>query len=191
VQHNSFGYLKRLSVWRCDNVVHVIPSHLHSCFHNLEELDVWGCINARVIFNINDENRFTKASGISRLKKLSLDALRNLEHVWDKDPEGIIGLKMLQEVRVSRCQCLESLFPASVAKDLTRLQVLEVIKCWKLAEIFKKVREGEGTTQESVESVFPCLTTLTLYQLPDLKYSIHCSKKEVILTTLPLRPFKI
>ncbi|KAG2380649.1 Disease resistance protein [Vigna angularis] len=183
VRQKSFGYLKKLSAWGCDSLVHIIPSHLLSCFHNLEELEVGYC-DAQVIFNISDENRVTKASGIFHLKKLSVEFLPELEHVWDKDPEGIIGLQFLKEISVSYCCSLRSLFPASVAKDLTRLQVLEVRKCEELEEIFMKnerSEEEEGSTQESV---FHRLTTLRLEELPSLKYSIHYSKKQVSTSNL-------
>ncbi|CAJ1950250.1 unnamed protein product [Sphenostylis stenocarpa] len=93
VQQNSFRRLKSLNAWGWTTLVHVIPSHLLSCFQNLEILTVKSCSSAQVIFNINDENR--KASGISRLKKLALYDLPKLEHVWDKDPEGVIDLQML------------------------------------------------------------------------------------------------
>ncbi|XP_052724933.1 uncharacterized protein LOC108346442 isoform X2 [Vigna angularis] len=179
VQQNSFGYLKRLWVWDCHTLKHIIPSHLLSCFHNLEELNVHHCSNAEVIFNMNDENRvMTKPSGIFRLKILSLDSLPQLKHVWDKDPEGVMGLQLLKEMRVENCKSLKSLFPASVVKDLTRLEVLEVTNCKKLVEIFwkdEKGGEGETTTQEFV---FRDLTSLTPKELPALKYSIHCSKQQ-------------
>jgi len=189
VHQSSFRYLKRLKALGCDDLQCVIPSHLLFCFENLEELDIQNCSATRVIFNIGAKSR-TKASGIFRLKILSLSRLQQLEHVWDKDPEGIIGLKVLQEVHVEECGRLESLFPASVVKDLTRLQVLQVTKCLELLEIFRNDEKGgeeEGTTQHSL---FPCLTTLTLQKLSRLKYSIH-SKEEVILTTLSLWSFKI
>jgi len=180
VHQNSFGYLKSLTLRECHTVVHVIPSHLLSCFHNLEVLQVWSCSNAEVIFNMNDENRMmiTKASPI-RLKKLSLYWLPKLEHVWEKDPEGIMGLQALEEMEVYYCERLKSLFPASLAtRDLTTLQVLEVAYCKELREIFgKDEKVGEGTTQHSA---FPPLTTLTLKQLPRL--TIHCSKQQVILS---------
>ncbi|XP_027906841.1 uncharacterized protein LOC114166327 [Vigna unguiculata] len=180
VQQNSFRYLKRLTVEGCHSVVHVIPSHLLSCFHNLEELHVSRCKAAEVIFNINDENRVTKPSGIFRLKKLYLNNLRKLEHVWEKDPEGIMGLQALEIMYVYGCGRLKSLFPASLATtDLTRLRLLHVCGCEELREIFRKdekVGEGEdGTTQHSA---FPPLTSLTLYKLPSLKYSIHRSKQQ-------------
>ena len=178
MHQNSFRSLRRLNAWGCDTGEHVIPSHLLSCFHNLEELEVVDCKAARFLFGINDENRVRKGSGIFRLKSLSLSKLSNLKDVWEKDPEGIIGLQLLKEIRVEECGRLQSLFPASVAKDLTRLQVLQVTKCEELTEIFRKDEKGgEGPTQ-----VFPRLTTLKLEKLPGLEYSIHRSKQQVILT---------
>ncbi|KAG2380280.1 Disease resistance protein [Vigna angularis] len=183
-EQNSFSYLKYLDAWGCHTVVHIIPSHLLSCFHNLEELYVRNCSNAEVIFNMNEENRvMTKPS---RLKTLYLDYLPQLKHVWDKDPKGITGLHVLEEVHVSRCGRLKSLFPASVAKDLTGLEVFKVKRCEKLEEIFRKderIGDEEGSTQESV---FHRLTTLTLQELPRLNYSIHCSNQQAILTLFTL-----
>ncbi|XP_027905989.1 uncharacterized protein LOC114165605 [Vigna unguiculata] len=190
VQQNSFGYLKELHVWGCDSVVHVIPYHLLSCFHNLEELEVEYCQTVQVIFNISDENRARKASRIFRLKKLTLIDLPNLEHVWDKDPEGIIGLQMLKEMCVNYCSSLRRLFPASMTKDLIRLKVLEVRNCEELTEIFRKDDDGgdEGTTPDSV---FPRLTSLTLKQLPRLKYSTHFSKQQESISILSLRDVQV
>ncbi|TKY63988.1 Disease resistance protein RPS2 [Spatholobus suberectus] len=167
VQQNYFRNLKRLSASSCNSLVHVIPSHLFPCFENLEELEVQDCIAAQVIFNIN-ETRLTQDLGIIRLKKLSLTDLPKLEHVWDKDPEGIIGLQVLQDMHVESCGCLKSLFPASVAKDLTRLQELKVTDCRELVEIFSKdEKTAEGATKMFV---FHCLTSLTLKELPGFKY---------------------
>ncbi|RDX65621.1 Disease resistance protein RPS5, partial [Mucuna pruriens] len=169
VQQNNFRNLRSLEAVHCNKLVHVIPSHLLPCFENLEELKVWGCSAAQVIFNMN-ENRETKALGnrIIRLKKLSLAFLPKLEHVWDKDPEGIISLQVLQDMRVESCDYLKSLFPASVAKDLTRLEVLSVTYCSQLVEIFAKDEKAAGGTTKMFK--FSSLTSLMLIELPGLKY---------------------
>ena len=186
VQQNRFGYLKRLNAWGCDTLVHIIPSHLLSCFHNLEELDVWNCSNVEVIFNIAHNNRMAKASGIFSLKNLCLYNLPKLEHLWDEDPKGIIDLHVLEEMRVEYCRSLTCLFPESVAKDLTGLEVFMVTECEQLEEIYRKDEtsgEEEGSAQHSM---FPRLTTFTLEQLPRLKYFIHCSKQQVTTLTFKI-----
>ncbi|KAL2336070.1 hypothetical protein Fmac_010516 [Flemingia macrophylla] len=169
---NNFGNLKRMEAWGCDSLPQVIPSHLLACFENLEELKVHSCSETEVIFNITDEMREQqrKTLGIIRLKRLILLYLPKLQHVWDKDPEGIIDLQVLRVMSVERCNCLRSLFPAIVAKkDLTlRLEKLKVTECNELVEIFSKgAEEKEEATKKLVLS---CLRSLTLRELPRLKY---------------------
>ncbi|KAK7292732.1 hypothetical protein RJT34_15584 [Clitoria ternatea] len=180
VQENNFCNLKSLEVAECNNLVHIIPSHLLHCFENLEELRVWNCSSAQVIFDIN-EIRMRKPLGMIRLKKLSLNDLPKLEHVWDKDPEGIIGLQVLQHMNVYSCDSLKSLFPASVTKELASLEVLEVSYCRELVELFSKDKKpAEGATKEIV---FGCLTSLILQELPRLKYlypGLHTLKWPVL-----------
>ena len=167
VHEYMFHNLTSLVVSQCDNLVHVIPSHLLPCFGNLEELNVTGCSAVKVIFNINDA-RETKALGTFRLKKLFLYKLPILEHVWDKDPEGNFCLQVLQEMSVIECDTLKYLFPASVAKDLTRLELLRVTHCKELVEIFSENEiPAEGATKEFM---FPSLTSLYITKLPALKY---------------------
>ncbi|XP_058754319.1 uncharacterized protein LOC131627481 [Vicia villosa] len=164
VQKYMFRNLTSLEVSECNNLVHIIPSHLLPCFENLEELEVRNCSAVNVIFNLNDIN-VTKTLRKFRLKKLSLSHLPNLEHVWDKYPERNFGLQVLQEMRVNSCHTLKYLFHALVAKDLTRLEVLIVCYCKKLVEIFSNGEiPAEGATVE-----FPRLITLCLTDLPGLK----------------------
>ncbi|KAL2336508.1 hypothetical protein Fmac_010954 [Flemingia macrophylla] len=151
---NYFGNLKRLEACFCRRLVHVIPSHLLACFENLEELRVLGCRKTEVIFNITDEIREKKkALGIIPLKRLILEGLPKLEHVWKKDPEGIIDLQVLRVMIVRQCDSLRSLFPALVAKkDLTlRLEMLEVRVCSELVEIFSKGGEELSSVIDAEE----------------------------------------
>ncbi|XP_024627760.1 uncharacterized protein [Medicago truncatula] len=165
VQEYMFRNLTSLVVSYRNNLVHAIPSHLLPCFENLDELEVSDCSAVKVIFNLND-TMVTKALGKFRLKKLLLYNLPILEHVWDKDPEGIFFLQVLQEMSVTECDNLKYLFPASVAKDLTRLKVLSATNCEELVEIFSKDEiPAEGEIKE-----FPQLTTMHLINLPRLKY---------------------
>ncbi|TKY63985.1 putative disease resistance protein RGA4 [Spatholobus suberectus] len=141
-QQNYFLNLKRLTARGCNSLPHVIPSHLLPCFKNLEVLEVQDCSATQVIFNIN-EIRETKAM-------------------------GIISFKKLKHMLVEKCGSLKSLFPASVAKDLTSLEALSVTDCRELVEIFSEDENAaEGATEEFV---FRRLTSLTLKELPGLKY---------------------
>ncbi|XP_057720697.1 uncharacterized protein LOC130935134 [Arachis stenosperma] len=166
VQRNSFHCLKTLSVENCGFLVHVLPSHLLPYFKNLEELVVDSCDQVQVIFEINVKG-VTEMLGMFRLKKLSIRNLPKLEHVWDNDPHGIIGLKVLQDVRIYQCHSLKYVFPASMAKDLTMLKELSVESCEQLVEIFG---DNETALERDTKSfVFPSLKSLMLNTLPLLK----------------------
>ncbi|KAK7275110.1 hypothetical protein RIF29_16217 [Crotalaria pallida] len=173
VQENKFRNLKSLKVQYCNHLVHVIPSHLLNSFKNLEELEVKDCSEVQVILNnTNDDTlRVRKALSIFRLKKLILSDLPKLEHVWNKDPIGILGFQVPPYMKVKRCDSLKCLFPAWAAKDHARLEYLSVEMCNNMVEIFAKdeneVEDTEGATQQFV---FHCLTSLTLGDLPGLKY---------------------
>ncbi|XP_052113910.1 uncharacterized protein LOC107475812 [Arachis duranensis] len=133
VQVNRFQNVKSLVVKGCSDIVHVIPFHLLHCFKNLEDLQVSDCNEVQVIFNLDDSsNKVTKAMGMTRLKKLSLKNLPNLEHVWNTDPKGIIHLQTLKDLNVDGCDSLEYVFLSSMAKDLVILENLSIKNCEQL-----------------------------------------------------------
>ncbi|XLT46047.1 hypothetical protein HN873_038651 [Arachis hypogaea] len=81
---------------------------------------------------------------------------------------GGFRLPFLKEVIVNECKCMTSLFPASVFKN--KIQKLDVRNCVKLEEIFGKyevITAGKDNNKELL--MFPCLTTLTLWESPALR----------------------
>ncbi|XLU46466.1 hypothetical protein S245_041280 [Arachis hypogaea] len=171
VQVNKFENVKSLVVKRCGYLVHVIPSHLLHCFKNLEYLQVSDCDGVRVIFNMDESNnkQVTKAMGLSRLKKLSLKNLPNLEHVWDIDSIEIIHFSALQDLSIDKCDSLKYVFPTSIAEDLAMLNNLSVEHCEKMVKIFA---EDKRTSELGDTKTFelPSLTSLVLRELPMLKH---------------------
>ncbi|XP_025634236.1 uncharacterized protein [Arachis hypogaea] len=165
VQVNRFQNVKSLIVKKCGYLVHVIPSHLLHCFKNLEDLHVSDCDGVQVIFNMDDSNnkQVTKATGLPRLKKLSLKNLPNLKHVWDKDSREIIHFSALQDLSIDKCDSLKYVFPTSIAKDLAMLNNLSIKDCEQMVKIF--VELGDTKTFE-----LPSLASLVLRELPMLKH---------------------
>ncbi|KAL1369043.1 hypothetical protein AAHE18_02G167300 [Arachis hypogaea] len=165
VQVNRFQNVKSLIVKKCGYLVHVIPSHLLHCFKNLEDLHVSDCHGVQVIFNMDESNnkQVTKATGLPRLKKLSLKNLPNLEHVWDKDSREIIHFSALQDLSIDKCDSLKYVFPTSIAKDLAMLNNLSIKDCEQMVKIF--VELGDTKTFE-----LPSLASLVLRELPMLKH---------------------
>ncbi|XP_027905955.1 uncharacterized protein LOC114165565 [Vigna unguiculata] len=98
----------------------------------------------------------------SQLRILTLKGLSKLTHVWEKKKNGVLVFPNLQQVIVSNCKKLETLFPASLAKNFKSLKGIEIEDCAKFQEIVEK--------EESTEAKFvlPCLERLILSSLPQL-----------------------
>ncbi|KAG4922372.1 hypothetical protein JHK86_051185 [Glycine max] len=162
--NNCFNSLKSLSVVECESLPNVIPFYLLRFLYNLKEIEVSNCQSVKAIFDMKGAEADMKpASQISLpLKKLILNQLPNLEHIWNPNPDEILSL---QEVSISNCQSLKSLFPTSVANHLAKL---DVSSCATLEEIF--VENEAALKGETKPFNFHCLTSLTLWELPELKY---------------------
>ncbi|KAK7395380.1 hypothetical protein VNO78_15933 [Psophocarpus tetragonolobus] len=179
---NFFGSLKKLEYASNKREI-VIPSHALPYLKSLEEVNVHSCSEVNVIFDIDDCQ--TKANGIVfHLKKLTLRNLSNLICVWNKSPRGILSFPNLQEVVVTNCRRLKTLFPSSLAKNLGNLENLIIEMCDKLEEIVGKEDTVEQKTVEMFE--FPCLYLLTLWNMPLLRcfypvrHSLECHALEIL-----------
>ncbi|KAG4937123.1 hypothetical protein JHK85_052042 [Glycine max] len=161
---NCFNSLKSLTVVECESLSNVIPFYLLRFLCNLKEIEVSNCRSVKAIFDMKGTEADMKpASQISLpLKKLILNQLPNLEHICNPNPDEILSL---QEVCISNCQSLKSLFPTSVANHLAKL---DVRSCATLEEIF--VENEAALKGETKPFNFHCLTSLTLWELPELKY---------------------
>ncbi|KAL5166939.1 putative disease resistance protein [Glycine soja] len=159
---NFFGCLKKLEFdGECIRQI-VIPSHVLPYLKTLEELYVHNSDAVQIIFDMDHSEAKTKGI-VSRLKKLTLEDLSNLKCVWNKNPRGILCFPHLQQVVVSKCRTLATLFPLSLARNLGKLKTLKIQICDKLVEIVGKEDVTEHGTTEMFE--FPCLWQLLLYQL--------------------------
>ncbi|CAJ1816601.1 unnamed protein product [Sphenostylis stenocarpa] len=161
-QDNHFRSLTKLVVKRVEED-HVLPSQILHCLKNLKKLKVESCREVEVIFDINGIDRKKKGI-VSGLKKLTLKNLPSLKCVWNKTPQGIVSFPNLQEVSVSRCSELATLFPSSLARNLVKLEELDIQNCDKLVDI---VGNDDGIELDTTKMFkFPCLTSLLLFRLP-------------------------
>ncbi|MED6165453.1 hypothetical protein PIB30_099688, partial [Stylosanthes scabra] len=181
-----FIRLKILIVEKCEFTSVVIPSHILCLLCKLEELVVRQCDSVKAIFEVTHEAKDAQINSLrSSLKKLTIEQLPNLEHVWDSDPtQHISCFHSFQQVYVHGCNNLESLFPASVAENLTKLEKLEVTNCDKLVEIVAKDEAAvEGAPKEFA---LQSMTSIKLWTLPELKcfypalHKLECPKLEEV-----------
>ncbi|WVZ06515.1 hypothetical protein V8G54_019861 [Vigna mungo] len=175
--HNFFGSFRKLEFDITCNRSFVIPSHIFPYLKNLEELNVHSSDVVQVIFDTDEVEVETKGI-IFGLKKLILYDLSNLKCVWRENLEEIVSFSNLQEVDVRGCGSLVTLFPLSVAKNLGKLESLDIQKCEKMVEIVG--REAEMEHAMTIMFEFPCLSYLNLEDMPLLscfypgKHHLEC-----------------
>ncbi|KAL5124988.1 hypothetical protein HKD37_02G005287 [Glycine soja] len=180
-----FRYLHSLIVDGCQFLSEVLPFNLLPLLPKLETLEVRKCDSVKIIFDVKCTitlDRIVTTMGPASfplpfpLKKLTLSELPNVENVWNEDPRRILRIQLLQEVHVDKCECLASVFPASVAQDLVKLETLVVQHCEELMAI---VADPRGTNPEIK---FPCLKSLMLLDLPKFKYNGICCIRDATMT---------
>nr|KYP54339.1 Disease resistance protein At4g27190 family [Cajanus cajan] len=172
--------LKILTLMGLSELTHVWANNSQGVpfFQNLQQVVVNGCENLKtlfpaslldcnkveVIFDMNDTKIMETTS---QLQILTLTMLPKLTHVWEKNSPRVL-FQSLQQVVVSSCENLQTLFPASLEKNLKELEKLEILSCLKLQNIVEK---EEGTATNITEKfVFPHLKMLHLFQLPQLAH---------------------
>lgn len=180
VSADSFSSLMSVHIDSCKKLGKIFPSHMEGWFASLNSLKVAECKSVEVIFEIKDSQQVDAYGGIdTNLQLISVSTLPNLKQVWSRDPGGILDFKKLCSVEVSSCDKLRNVFPASVAKDLRKLEYMSVANCNEMVEI---VVCEDGSESNNEPLVFPELTYMKLYQLPYMKrfytgrHTIECTK---------------
>ncbi|KAF2294561.1 hypothetical protein GH714_012603 [Hevea brasiliensis] len=154
---NSFCKLKSLGIYNCSKLRTVFPSNVLERFQRLEELKVYNCISLQEIYQLEGFNVIEAFE----LRKLSIQSLPSLKHVWRKDPQGVFTFQNLKSVEVSNCDVLKNLFPASVAEGLFSIRECGV------EEIVAKPEDVEPAPYYCFK--FPQLTSLELIELSELR----------------------
>ncbi|XLS47053.1 hypothetical protein HN51_021411, partial [Arachis hypogaea] len=154
-----------LVVEGCDELftTAILPSHLLPFLSQLQELEVRGCNSSvETIFEVKDTIIDIP------MKKLTLEHLPTLSHIWNKDPKGSsLSFSCLKEVVVNGCKSLTSLLPASL--PMSNMKKIDVKNCEELVEIVTKDEADNKETNKEL-AMFPKLTSLTLHNLPNLTY---------------------
>ena len=139
----------------------VLPFHLLPLLPELEILEVRNCDSVKTIFDVKCTTQDTLIT--LPLKNLTLSNLSNLENIWSQDPRGILNMHRLQQVHVKECRGLTNVFPASVAKDLVKLEHLVVEDCEELMAIVAE------ESHENQEIILERLRNLDLKRLEKLR----------------------
>ncbi|KAL3750208.1 hypothetical protein ACJRO7_011229 [Eucalyptus globulus] len=163
---NAFGKLKTLVVEHCEKVLSIFSSYnMLTRFQNLEKIIVTNCGSLEVVYQVQ-EFEFSKAGSTNsfQLGEIVLMRLPKMKHVWNGLPQGGLTFGRLQRMKVVECESLKSLFPSSVAKNMTQFKELLVMD-YGVEEI---IAEKDGVGMSASDLFFPQLTDLRLLELPKL-----------------------
>ncbi|KAJ6757250.1 hypothetical protein OIU74_026487 [Salix koriyanagi] len=161
----SFCELRSMSISDCDKLVNIFPSILLTRFQRLEMLEISHCHSLETIFELQGLGcEEIQASNAFQLQDLDLYNLPKLKHIWNKDPQGRLIFQNLHAVRVGKCSALKNLFPVSIARDLPKLEKLEIKECG-VEEIVANAEDDETAPRFN----FPHLTSLTLEKIPEFR----------------------
>ena len=177
---DSFSSLISVHIYGCKKIDKIFPSHMEGWFASLNSLKVYSCESVEVIFEIKDSQQVDASGGIdTNLQVVDVRRLPKLEQVWSRDPGGILNFKKLQSIEVSGCRRLRNVFPASVAKDVPKLEYMSVTWSYGIVEI---VACEDGSETNTEQLVFPELTSMALCELSSIqhfyrgRHPIECPK---------------
>ncbi|KAJ7954276.1 Disease resistance protein [Quillaja saponaria] len=164
--------LRSLVVDYCEFLSSAIPSGLLRSLSNLESIVVENCDSIEQVVDL-DGLDINGHGGLllPRLTKFDLIELPRLRRIWSKEPGGILDLKSLTFLKVSKCHNLRSIFTPFMASALVNLEEITIEECSILEEIITEPKEGEEIDAEGIGSdiVLPLLNDITLSSLPELR----------------------
>ncbi|CAH1435292.1 unnamed protein product [Lactuca virosa] len=143
---------------------------------NLEKLSITGNYDESKIEEVfevaegtNEDVDFETQSVVvfEKLKEVTLGRLNNLKHMWKSNRWIVLNFPNLTKVSIVSCNLLGHVFTSCMIGSLSQLQELQISNCKNMDVIVKQVEDSE--TRPTTEVVFPCLKSITLHNLPNLK----------------------
>ncbi|XP_022719621.1 uncharacterized protein LOC111277438 [Durio zibethinus] len=206
-----FHEIKALSVHCYHDEYAIFPITFLERFYNLEWLEVI-CCNFKELFSYKgDVNEEIQVGTYSRIRKLKLAFLHNLQYLWGKDSrisqilpnlenlevlscDNLITLGLfsasftnLKILDVWGCYALINLVASSAAQSLVHLEKMVVTECVSVKEIVGN--EGDEQTYNIAFAKLKCLELQHLPNLTSFSSSNHTfefpSLEEVIVSQCP------
>ncbi|KAJ4721751.1 Disease resistance protein [Melia azedarach] len=186
--------LESLDLLDCDSLRCLFSSSVAKCFVRPRRLRIRKCLALEVIFDMECADSEDKVSAImSQLTALDISDLPKLRHVWNKESRELISFHNLKDIRISGCDVLKNMFPASIVSSLSQLESLEIRNCGVEEIVFVADQEGAETCTSAVDKgdciEFPSLKRLYIQQCPKLKEFMVKNMRENELTKIPLSFF--
>jgi hypothetical protein len=172
---DSFRKLQFMKVEFCEKLINIFQSNMLTRFQSLKTLTITNCDSLQEVFELQGlDFKETHVGTAIPLKGLFLISLPTMKHVWNQDPGVFFSFQNFEVIHAVGCKNLKSLFPASVARCLMRLDNLLIFDCG-LEEIVTR----EAGAEPIARFMFPQVTHLILIDLPGLKWfypGVHTSE---------------
>ncbi|KAL7587774.1 hypothetical protein Lser_V15G40140 [Lactuca serriola] len=158
----------------------IIPDLYGESVNELKSIQLEECDNVSCLVKITDEDatqtfvapndlmlgqrKTTKEKYFSQVEDIRLTDLKNLKLLFDCSFQ-YISLRNLQDIEISDCYSLLTVFPLSVAQGLSNLRHIQIYRCCSLMVVISG--GDEQTTDNDIE--FPRLTNISLMDMPHLE----------------------
>ncbi|KAK9064481.1 hypothetical protein SSX86_015863 [Deinandra increscens subsp. villosa] len=127
VEKNNVSMLKEINIKECDNLVNLFPSNPLPLLNHLEEIEVGSCALVEVLFNIDLERVHEMEGYSSRLRRIDVYELENLQELWRMKGVNNSDILINEFISVERiilqcCRRFTNLFtPTTINFDLGAL----------------------------------------------------------------------
>ncbi|XP_045823829.1 uncharacterized protein LOC123916419 isoform X2 [Trifolium pratense] len=142
--HHSMCKLTSLIVENCGGLKYLFSSTMVGSFKNLKHLEISNCpLMEEIIAKEETNNEIEEDVHFFKLEKITLKDMDKLKTIWHRQFETV---KMLQ---VSNCKKIVVVFPSSMQKTYTKLEMLEVTDCALVEEIFELTFNENGSAENT------------------------------------------
>nr|GEU86430.1 resistance protein candidate RGC20 [Tanacetum cinerariifolium] len=187
LSQSSFDNLTTITMGWCNSIKYLFSPLMAKLLFNLKEIDIRHCDGIEeVVSNRDDEDAsiysHTTTTFFPHLDILDLKYLRNFKcigggaycisaNIHDKHKLSQASWYLCQYARkisIANCDALSSVIPWYAVGQMQKLQVLKIINCKSMTEVFETQEINNKSGTDTGKS-FPRLEYITMLKLPKLK----------------------
>ncbi|KAI9403445.1 hypothetical protein POPTR_001G422900v4 [Populus trichocarpa] len=149
------GFVQRLELVQvddCGDVLTPFPAKLLRALKNLRRVNISNCKSLEEVFELGEADEGSSEEKelplLSSLTELRLSCLPELKCIW-KGPSRHVSLQSLNRLNLESLNNLTFIFTPSLARSLSKLEVLFINNCGELKHI---IREEDGEREIIPES---------------------------------------
>ncbi|PWA73922.1 NB-ARC domains-containing protein [Artemisia annua] len=184
---SSFHNLTTITMKCCPNIKYLFSPLMAKLLSNLKKVDIWLCDSIEeVVSNRDDEDTslysHIDTSFFPHFDVLNLSTLKNFKCIGggaenvSTDIHGQLKLSQVswslcqysREISIEYCNALSSVIPWYAVGQMQKLQVLKIINCKAMTEVFETQEMNNKSGTDTGKSLLR-LEYITMLKLPKLK----------------------